>query len=67
MAQGEIAGRPAPASAAQDESDIVCVSCNTGLGDLTDDLVLLTRLIDYLKGDLWLIQRESPGVYRLCS
>ncbi|WP_165485464.1 endonuclease domain-containing protein [Protofrankia symbiont of Coriaria ruscifolia] len=45
----------------------MCVSCNTGLGDLTDDLVLLTRLIDYLKGDLWLIQRESPGVYRLCS
>ncbi len=57
----------APASAAQEDSDIVCVGCNTGLGDLPDDLVPLIRSIDYLKGDLWLIQRESPGVYRLCS
>ncbi len=31
------------------------------------DSLVLARTIDYLKGDLWLIQREPRGVYRLCS
>ncbi len=46
---------------------MACVIRTMGLGGLTDDLVPLIRPTDYLKGDVWLIQRESPGVYRLCS
>ncbi len=63
----EVVGTMALPPATDAASDIVCFTCNVGLGGFGDNQVLLARAIDYLKGDLWLIQRESPGVYRLCS
>ncbi len=56
---------PAPTLAGS--RDIVCGNGTVGLGNLTDDRRPPAGAINYLKGDLWLIQRESRGVYRLCS